>query len=323
MANLITKHLMSLGFILLQISCNHTGDTVSIHANFNNSCNEVQQTTAFEVLTKRLETLYKIKFKELSDNGSFDFAIYSKEDKHIAERLCTDRGELYIAETYEFSEIYSSFTEINRIICEDTTLSGLILAKDEYSLKYPLVSVLSPNTKMNNTTFLSEAGDGPTIGIVAEKDTAIINLIFNNLNVKDLFPEAIQFKWTKKPVHVGDNDLFYGLISLKNAASIYINQQTVEKLSGYKSDQGDSEEIHLKFNQEQARLFSEISRHNIDKSLAIVLDNNVLCSPIIHSEIKTGDLSINGRFTLEDVKYLTAIIKGGVLDCHVENLHIR
>jgi hypothetical protein len=322
MINLIKKQLIPLGVILLLISCNNTGDVVSIHANFSNSCNKEEQTNAFEVITRRLETLYKIKFKELSDNGSFDFDIYSKEDKHIAERLCTDRGELYLTETYEFSEIYSSFMEINRIICEDTTLSGLILAKDEYSLKYPLVAVLSPNTKVNNTTFFSEAGNGPTIGIVAEKDTAIINLIFNNSNVKDLFPKDIQFKWTKKPVHVGDNDLFYGLVSLKNLASIYINKQTVEEFSGYKSDQENSEEVHLKFNKEKTRLFSEISRHNIDKSLAVVLDNNILCSPVIHSEIETGYLSINGGFTFEDVKYLTAIFKGGVLDCRVENLHI-
>jgi SecD/SecF fusion protein len=59
--------------------------------------------------------------------------------------------------------------------------------------------------------------------------------------------------------------------------------------------------------------WQDLSRNNINKSIAMVIDNLVYFAPMLKEEIKSGKCSVSGDFTLEDVTLLKSLINNGEL----------
>ena len=71
--------------------------------------------------------------------------------------------------------------------------------------------------------------------------------------------------------------------------------------------------IDFSFKKEAVKTWSEITKQNINKSIAIVIDDKVICAPMLRSVIESGKCSITGNFTLNDVKLFTAFGNHGEL----------
>lgn len=72
-------------------------------------------------------------------------------------------------------------------------------------------------------------------------------------------------------------------------------------------------EVQLKFNSNGAKKFGEITQRNVGKPVSIVLDNQVISSPVVQEPILTGDAVINGTFTQEQAKELSTELNAGAL----------
>ncbi|MDO8577134.1 MAG: protein translocase subunit SecD [Candidatus Daviesbacteria bacterium] len=77
-------------------------------------------------------------------------------------------------------------------------------------------------------------------------------------------------------------------------------------------------QIALKFNDQGAKKFAEITKRNIDKPLAIFLDDELLEAPTVQQEIIGGDAVITGKFTVEQVKKIASQLNGGALKVPVK-----
>ncbi len=73
--------------------------------------------------------------------------------------------------------------------------------------------------------------------------------------------------------------------------------------------------VALKFNSKGAKKFYEVTKKNMGKRLAIVLDGKVKSAPIIREEIPGGRAQITGDFTFEEAKDLAIVLKAGALPC--------
>lgn len=82
-------------------------------------------------------------------------------------------------------------------------------------------------------------------------------------------------------------------------------------------------EVSIEFNDEGARLFSRVTETNINKNLAIVLDNVVQSAPTIRTRIPDGKAVIEGSFTTEDAKLLSTVLRAGALPAPVEIIEER
>lgn len=71
--------------------------------------------------------------------------------------------------------------------------------------------------------------------------------------------------------------------------------------------------VSLKFNSVGGRKFAEMSRDNLKKQFAIVLDNQVISAPVFQSVISTGDGQISGHFTLQGANDLALLLRAGAL----------
>ncbi|MBW1801962.1 MAG: protein translocase subunit SecD [Deltaproteobacteria bacterium] len=81
--------------------------------------------------------------------------------------------------------------------------------------------------------------------------------------------------------------------------------------------------VSLSFNARGARLFERITGNNIEKRLAIVLDNNVYSAPVIRDRISGGRAQITGRFTMEEARDLAIVLRAGALPAPVKILEER
>jgi preprotein translocase subunit SecD len=81
--------------------------------------------------------------------------------------------------------------------------------------------------------------------------------------------------------------------------------------------------VSLSFNARGARLFERITGENIDKRLAIVLDNNVYSAPVIRDRIAGGRAQITGRFTMDEARDLAIVLRAGALPAPVKILEER
>jgi len=81
--------------------------------------------------------------------------------------------------------------------------------------------------------------------------------------------------------------------------------------------------VSLSFDNKGARIFERITGDNIEKRLAIVLDNNVYSAPVIRDRIPGGRAQISGRFTMEDARDLAIVLRAGALPAPVKILEER
>ena len=101
---------------------------------------------------------------------------------------------------------------------------------------------------------------------------------------------------------------------------------TGETLSGaevrYDSDFNEPY-VAITFNSIGAMIFQEVTRANVKKRLAIVLDDNVYSAPVIQEEIAGGRAQITGQFTTEEARDLAIILRAGALPAPVVILENR
>ena len=81
--------------------------------------------------------------------------------------------------------------------------------------------------------------------------------------------------------------------------------------------------VSINFNNEGARIFHQVTRENVQKRLAIVLDGNIFSAPVIQDAIPGGRAQITGRFTTEEARDLAIILRAGALPAPVTILENR
>ncbi len=86
-------------------------------------------------------------------------------------------------------------------------------------------------------------------------------------------------------------------------------------------DQFNQPYVTLSFNRQGARIFERITGENVNKRLAIILDNKVYSAPVIREKISGGRASITGRFSLNEAHDLAIVLRAGSLPAPVKILH--
>jgi SecD/SecF fusion protein len=150
----------------------------------------------------------------------------------------------------------------------------------------------------------------PDLIKVPFEQVSYIDSIFNSF--QRLFPTKMSFAWTEKP----DREGFFALLPLKTLHKLPLNQNTVKKsnIQNYSGHQELSIELHKEYIEEWARM----TRNNIGRSLAIVMDGKVLMYPRVNDEIVGGRLTITGDFDNNELALMKSVILGGVLECKAQ-----
>ena len=145
------------------------------------------------------------------------------------------------------------------------------------------------------------------------KDTATIGKIIRRKDVKALFPKNLKFLWSVKAL-VSENGEVLELYPIKTGrrgkASL-----SGEYIANARQDYDErmAPAVSMTMNAQGARIWKKLTGDNINKRIAIVLDDAVYSAPVVQGEIPNGNSSISGRFTIEEAKDLANILEAGSL----------
>ena len=151
------------------------------------------------------------------------------------------------------------------------------------------------------------------VGYASVRDTAAINKMIYGQLAKQILPSDLKLLWSAKPEEGLNKKNVYGLYALKVTSSDGRARLEGDVVTTAKDDfdEHGRPRVSMTMNSEGAREWAALTKANVGKAIAIVLDGVVYSAPRVTGEIAGGQSSISGNFTIEDTKDLANTLKSG------------
>lgn len=167
----------------------------------------------------------------------------------------------------------------------------------------PLFSVLQP----------MQGNALSVVGYAVARDTADVNKIIYSDIARQVLPSDLKLIWSAKPVDFDKTGTIYELHAIKvtepsGRAPLEGNVITTAR-DGF--TQMGQPCVTMQMNSDGARRWAQLTKANINRAIAIVLDNSVYSAPRVNGEISGGNSEITGNFTIEETKDLANTLNSG------------
>lgn len=174
---------------------------------------------------------------------------------------------------------------------------------EEIKKQYPLLSMLQ----------LNSSGQGPVIGYANYKDTADINKYLAMPEVKAELPKDLSLKWGVSAADFDKKKQTFELYAIKVTERNGKAPLEGDVITDAKDEfnQYSKPIVTMAMNNDGARRWAQLTKQNIGRAIAIVLDNYVYSAPNVNTEITGGHSEISGNFTPEQTKDLANVLKSG------------
>ncbi len=179
------------------------------------------------------------------------------------------------------------------------------VAADEAARKqHPLFSILSTMGR----------GSLSLVGYANVRDTAAVNKIIYSKEAKKVLPGNLRLLWSAKPTDNVNAKNVYELHAIKVTTTngrAPIEGDVVTDAKDQFNNLSGQPEVSMSMNTDGARRWAALTKANVGRAIAIVLDGSVYSAPRVNGEISGGQSSISGNFTIEDTKDLANTLKSG------------
>ena len=266
-----------------------------------------------------------------------------KEPERVRKLLQTS-ANLEFWETYSFPEIWPELQALDSKLVGGGAATDSTAAKEEAVAEEKAAAdtakagiQLKPEVKKTQNTAQAAAdkkahpllsmvmpaqnarGGSAVVGYVMSYDTAEVNKLLNSPEAKSTLRGDLSLKWGVKASDMFPNADVFELYAIRTTADgkapLEGNAITDAKAD---FDQYGKPEVSMSMNNDGARVWANLTKNNIGKAVAIVLDGVVYSAPNVMSEINGGNSQITGNFTTEDTKDLANVLKGGKMDAPVK-----
>ena len=297
---------------------------------------------SFEIIRTRIDRfgVAQPNIQQLQTAGRILVELPGVDDPKRVRKLLQGTANLEFWETYDNSEVYPYLAQANQKIAEilsiktqpsvaavdttkkaEATNNSLLNELDknaktdaagvdknsEAKKQFPLFSLLQPHSTPQGQLY-----PGAAVGTAQWKDTATINSYLKMDQVKALMPRNLAFKWTAKAVD--KEEKFFTLVAIKitgrDGRAPLEGDVIVDARQDY-ADMGSRPEVSMTMNTTGAKVWARLTKDNVGKSIAIVLDGYVRSYPNVNGEITGGRSSITGLESVEEAKDLANILKSG------------
>ena len=292
---------------------------------------------SFNVLRNRIDRfgVTQPSIQKIGNTGRILVELPGVKEPERVRKLLQGTASLEFWTTFDNQEIYPYLIEANSVLAqtleaeEETTapaeeaapaetdlvaeeIKANEAAVDEtdlaaYKKANPLFAVLQP----------SQGRGTACIGYAAAADTALVNKYLREPQVADLFPAEFRPMWSVKPSEYVGADNIFELIAIKASSrdgkAPLDGSVVTDARVDYDNRRGGEPGVSMSMNAEGANTWARLTKENIGKQIAIVLDGTVYSYPTVQSEITGGSSSITGHFDIEEATDLTNVLKSGKL----------
>ncbi|MBO4469709.1 MAG: protein translocase subunit SecDF [Bacteroidales bacterium] len=290
---------------------------------------EAAVANSFNVLRNRIDRfgVASPSIQRLGNTGRILIELPGVKEPERVRKLLQGTASLEFWTTFENSEIMPYLEEANETLAqlasseapaEKATASDDVVEQElaqqkgsnaeleAYKKANPLFAVLTP----------SQSRQGALIGYANAVDTARVNALLKE--TADIFPAEFRPMWSVKPSEYVAVDNVYELIAIKvssrdGKAPLDGSVVTDARVSYNNQRGGGAPSVSMSMNAEGANIWARLTKDNIGKQIAIVLDGTVYSYPVVNTEITGGNSEISGHFDIEEATDLTNVLKSGKL----------
>ncbi len=293
---------------------------------------------SFNVLRNRIDRfgVTQPSIQKIGNTGRILVELPGVKEPERVRKLLQGTASLEFWTTFEYSEIYPYMVEANNLLAqilsdetpaaeaaegeaeegqaEDIVAQELAQQEgsdaelDAFKKANPLFSILSPSQMRGNAC----------IGFANAIDTATVNRYLAMPQVAEIFPPEFKGMWSVKPTEYVAGDNVYELVAIKASSrdgkAPLDGSVVTDARVDYDSRRGaGTPGVSMTMNAEGANTWARITKDNIGRQVAIVLDGTVYSYPTVQTEITGGSSSITGNFSVEEATDLTNVLKSGKL----------
>ena len=290
---------------------------------------------AFNVLRTRIDRfgVTQPNIQSLEKAGRVMVELPGVTDPQRVRKLLQGTASLEFWETYNNQEIQQQLIAAVNATVEQIaanvdstsveTDSIAALAEDSTSVAAPKGTVRSIADYLQFTP----AGYGPVVGMALAKDVKVVDEYLAMDKVRRVLPRDLKLMWTVKPRkgsevaqffngQINPKESVYELVAIKSTSTNDrrpLEGDVITNARHQASQNGASYEVSMTMNSDGARRWAQLTKKNLGRCVAIVLDGYVYSFPTVQSEITGGSSQITGNFTPEEAQDLANVLKSGKL----------
>lgn len=233
-----------------------------------------------------------------------------KEPERV-RKLLQGSANLEFWETYTLNEIYPALQALDTRLAKgdvadsaavDSTKAEASKAAQDAAAQHPLLSKLMQIQGM--------APNGCVVGYALAADTAAVNALLQSETAQTALPADLQLAWGVKSAEGMKANIFelYALRKVNGRPSM---EGDVIADAKDDFDQNHQPIVSMTMTTNGSRDWAALTKKNLKKCVAIVLDGYVYSAPVVQSEITGGNSQISGHFTTDDTRDLANVLKSG------------
>ena len=240
-----------------------------------------------------------------------------KEPERV-RKLLQGSANLEFWETYTLNELQPALVEVDNRLAKgtasaDTTAADSAAAKSveekaaaDAAARHPLFAKLMQSAGSQPIV----SPQGCIVGMAIAADTAEVNAMLNSEAAQGTLPADVHFAWSVKPSE-GFKAPIFELYALKaeNGKPSMAGDVIADAKDDF--DQHHNPIVSMTMTTNGARDWAALTKKNLKKCVAIVLDDVVYSAPVVQTEITGGQSQISGHFTTDDTRDLANVLKSG------------
>jgi len=228
------------------------------------------------VITKRLQTfsMEKFEIKIISGKNQIQVVLSGHQDLKVAESLITQKGRLEFYEAYNYHDLI-------QLLKGDSTLAKHLPAGQHFE-------------------------SSPNIGCTSAAEMNSFVTYLNSFGIGD----KCKFAWSN---FFSEPDVCLYALRIEKENLIPLTGNDIQSFEVKYDSARQTDNIVFKFKTPALKVWADVTKRNVGRAIAIVMDNNVLYAPVVRDEISGGNCEISGDFTHDQVQYIAAIGSSGEL----------
>ena len=250
-----------------------------------------------------------------------------KEPERV-RKLLQGSANLEFWETYTSDEIIPFLQNVDSKLRDVLALTSTeeveeVAAEPVVSATDSLAAALKGETVSNEAALaqmkkehplasvLQFGGYGAVVGVANHRDTAEVNKLLAMKEAQTILPKDLNLKWGVKSMDKGGQmfELYAIKVTERNGKAPLEGDVITDAKNDF--DQYNNPTVSMSMNTDGSRRWAVMTKNNIGRAIAIVLDGYVYSAPNVNSEITGGNSQISGSFTPEETLDLANVLKSG------------
>ena len=233
-----------------------------------------------------------------------------KEPERV-RKLLQGSANLEFWETYTLNEVYPALQALDTRLAKGNAPADTTATDSTKAAKAPAKTTADQHPLLSKLVQVQGmAPNGCVVGYCMATDTAAVNACIQSEAAAGVLPADLQLAWGVKSAEGMKGNVFelYALRKVNGQPSM---QGDVIADAKDDFDQNHQPIVSMTMTTNGARDWAALTKKNLKKCVAIVLDGFVYSAPVVQSEITGGNSQISGHFTTDDTRDLANVLKSG------------